>query len=90
MDYEDDLEDETTCLDIIDAEFVKKYPITTRRHDLIQHKQQRGQPLTTYINNMPSSVWTGNGEGYPSSVVVCRLKTAKTVLTTTTEATSQT
>ena len=52
MDYEDDLEDETTCLDIIDAEFVKKYPITTRRHDLIQQRQQRGQPLTTYINNM--------------------------------------
>ena len=40
MDYEDELDDETTCLDIIDAEFVKRYPITTRRHDLIQQRQQ--------------------------------------------------
>ena len=52
MTYDDDLDEETTCLDIIDAEFVKRYPITTRRHDLIQQRQQRGQPLTTYINNM--------------------------------------
>ena len=52
MTYDDDLDDKTTCLDIIDAEFVKRYPITTRRHDLIPQRQQRGQPLTTYINNM--------------------------------------
>ena len=49
MNYEDDKD---TCLYIIDAEFIKRYPITTRRHDLIQQRQQRGQPLTTYINNM--------------------------------------
>ena len=30
MTYDDDLEEETTCMDIIDAEFVKRYPITTR------------------------------------------------------------
>ena len=52
MAYEDDLDEEETCLNIIDAEFVKRYPITTRRHDLIQQRQQRGQPLTAYINNM--------------------------------------
>ena len=52
MTYEDEIDEEETCLDIIDAEFIKRYPITTRRHDLIQQRQQRGQPLTTYINNM--------------------------------------
>ena len=51
MAYDDDLEEEATCMDIIDAEFIKRYPIT-RRQDLIQQRQQRGQPLTAYINNM--------------------------------------
>ena len=52
MNYEDDDNDEDTCLYIINAEFIKRYPITTRRHDLIQQRHQRGQPLTTYVNNM--------------------------------------
>ena len=34
----------------MEDEFIKRYPITARRHDLIQLKQQRGQLLTTYIN----------------------------------------
>ena len=46
MAYDDDLEEEVTCMDIIDTEFIKRYPITTRRHDLIQQRQQQGQPLT--------------------------------------------
>ena len=52
MTYEDELGEETTCLDIIEAEFIKRYPITTRRHNLIQQRQQKGQPLTAYINPM--------------------------------------
>ena len=52
MTYEDEIDEEETCLDIIDAELIKRYPITTRRHNLIQQRQQRGQPLTTYINNL--------------------------------------
>ena len=52
MAYDDDMDEDITCIDIIDAEFIKRHPITTRRHDLIQQRQQRGQPLTTYINNM--------------------------------------
>ena len=28
MAYEDEMEEEETCLDIIDAEFIKRYPIT--------------------------------------------------------------
>ena len=52
MIYEDQIDEEITCLDIIDAEFIKRYPLTTRRHDLIQQRQQKGQPLTAYINNM--------------------------------------
>ena len=39
-------------MNIIDAEFIKRCPITTRQHDLIQQRQQQGQPLTAYINNM--------------------------------------
>ena len=50
MYFEED--DERNCLDIIEEEFVKRYPITARRHDLIQLKQQRGQLLTTFINNL--------------------------------------
>ena len=45
-------DDEKNCIDIIEEEFVKRYPITARRHDLIQLKQQRGQLLTTFINNL--------------------------------------
>ena len=52
MAYDDELVEEETCMDIIDEEFIKRYPITMRRHDLIQQRQQRGQPLTAYINNM--------------------------------------
>ena len=48
MTYKDEIDEEVTCLDIIDAEFIK----TTRRHDLIQQRQQWGQPLTAYINSM--------------------------------------
>ena len=39
-------------MDVIEEEFVKRYPIMARRHDLIQLKQQRGQLLTTFINNL--------------------------------------
>ena len=42
-------DDERNCMDVIEKEFVKRYPITARRHDLIQLKPQRGQLLTTYI-----------------------------------------
>ena len=45
-------DDERNCMDVIEEEFVKRYPITARRHDLIQLKQQRGQLLTTFINNL--------------------------------------
>ena len=30
--------DERNCMDVIEEEFVKRYPITARRHDLIQLK----------------------------------------------------
>ena len=49
--FEED--DERNCLDIIE-EFVKRYPIMARRHDPIQLKQQRGQLLTTFIDNLMS------------------------------------
>ena len=39
-------------MDIIEEEFVKRYHITARRHDLIQLKLERGQLLTTFINNL--------------------------------------
>ena len=45
-------DDERNCMDIIEEEFVKRYPITAKRLDLIQLKQQRGQLLTTFINNL--------------------------------------
>ena len=45
-------DNERNCLHIIEEEFIKRYPITARRHDLIQLKQQRGQLLTTFINNL--------------------------------------
>ena len=38
-------------MDVIKEEFVKRYPIAARRHDLVQLKQQRGQLLATFINN---------------------------------------
>ena len=58
--FEED--DERNCLEIVEEEFVKRYPITARRHNLIQLKQQRGQLLTTFINNlmilgMEADVW---------------------------------
>ena len=52
MNFKDKYDDEDTCLDIINAEFIKRHPITMRQHDLIQQPQQRGQPLTSYINNI--------------------------------------
>ena len=52
MTCKDEIDKEETCLDIINAEFIKRYPITTKCHDLIQQRQQQGQALTAYINNM--------------------------------------
>ena len=40
MAYNEEDDEEETCLNIIVAEFIKRYPITTRRHDLIQQRQQ--------------------------------------------------
>ena len=45
-------DDERNCMDIIEEEFVMRYPITARRYDLISLKQQRSQLLTTFINNL--------------------------------------
>ena len=45
-------DDKRNCLNIIQEEFIKRYPITARKHDLIQLKQQWGQLLTTFINNL--------------------------------------
>ena len=39
MSYSKD-DDERNCLDIIEEEFVKSYPITARKHDLIQAPQR--------------------------------------------------
>ena len=36
-------DDERNCMDVMEEEFVKRYPITARRHDLIRLIQQRGQ-----------------------------------------------
>ena len=36
MSYEDKDDDKDTCLDIINVELIKRYPITTQQHDLKQ------------------------------------------------------
>ena len=53
MAYTED-DDERNCMDIIEDEFIKRYRITARRHDLIQLKQQRGQLLTCLLYTSPS------------------------------------
>ena len=45
-------DNDRNCLNIIEEEFVKRYPIMARGHDLIQLKQQWGQLLTPLINNV--------------------------------------
>ena len=62
-------------MDIIEDEFVKRYPITARRHDLIQLKQQRGQLLTTYINNLmmlgsEADVWELKPEDWMANLAI--------------------
>ena len=62
-------------MDIIEDEFVKRYPKTARRHDLIQLKQQRGQLLTTYINNLmmlgsEADVWELKPEDWMANLAI--------------------
>ena len=68
-------DDERNCLDIIEEEFVKRYPITARRHDLIQLKQQRGQLLTTFFNNLmilglEANVWELKPEDWMANLAI--------------------
>ena len=68
-------DDERNCMDVIEEEFVKRYPITARRHDLIQLKQQRGQLLTTYINNLmmlrsEADVWELKPEDWMANLAI--------------------
>ena len=62
-------------MDVIEEEFVKRYPITARRHDLIQLKQQRGQLLTPYINNLmmlgsEANVWELKPEDWMANLAI--------------------
>ena len=62
-------------MDVIEEEFVKRYPITARRHDLIQLKQQKGQLLTTYINNLmmlgsEADVWELKPEDWMANLAI--------------------
>ena len=43
---------ERSRLGVKEEEFVKRYLITAKRHDRILLKQQQGQLLTTFINNL--------------------------------------
>ena len=68
-------DDERNCMDVIEEEFVKRYPITARRHDLIQLKQHRGQLLTTYINNLmmlgsEADVWELKPEDWMANLAI--------------------
>ena len=70
---EDD--DKRNCLNIIEEEFIKRYPITARRHDLIQLKQQGGQLLTMFINNLmilesEADVWELKPEDRIANLVI--------------------
>ena len=68
-------DDKRNCMDVIEEEFVKRYPITARRHDLIQLKQQRGQLLTTFINNVmmlgsEADVWELKPEDWMANLAI--------------------
>ena len=68
-------DDERNCVDVIEEEFVKRYPITARRHNLIQLKQQRWQLLTTYINivmmlGSEADVWELKPEDWMANLVI--------------------
>ena len=68
-------DDKRNCMDIIKEEFVKRYPIMARRHDLIQLKQQRGQLLTTFINNLmmlgsEADIWELRPEDWMANLAI--------------------
>ena len=70
MAYAED-DDERNCMDIIEDEFVKRYPITARRHDLIQLKQQKGQLLTTYMMlGSEADVWQLKPEDWMANLAI--------------------
>ena len=68
-------DDERNCMDVIEEEFVKRYQITARRHNLIQLKQQRGQLLTMYINNLimlgsEADIWELKPEDWMANLAI--------------------
>ena len=68
-------DNERNCMYIIEEEFVKRYPITARKQDLIQLKQQRGQLLTTFINNLmmlglEADVWELKPEDWMANLAI--------------------
>ena len=52
LEYEGKPEQEVTCLDVIEQNFKIRYPLTSRRHELMQMKQPRGEPMATHSARM--------------------------------------
>ena len=52
MEYDDEEVEELTCLEAIDNEFLDKYPLTSRRYEVMQLRQPRGTPMTEYCDKL--------------------------------------
>jgi len=37
-----------TCIQALERDFINRYPMTSRRHELLQAKQARGELMSTY------------------------------------------
>ena len=54
MAYEGQQVQETTCIEVIENNFLIKYPLTSRRHEFMQLRQSRGELPSTYNARLKS------------------------------------
>ena len=52
--YEGQQVQETTCLEVIENNFLTKYPLTSRRHEFLQLRQPRGELTSTHNAKLKS------------------------------------
>ena len=76
LEYEGRPETAVTCLDAIEQNFKIRYPLTSRRHELMQMKQPRGELMSTHSAKMKglmldADISTMTIEELMSTLLIC-------------------
>ena len=79
MSYDDDDEEEETemtCMEAIENEFLDKYPLTSRRHEVMQFRQPRGTAASEFYDKVAAMCTEAdllaiNGDELIATLMIC-------------------